>query len=109
MAGQRILITGISRFLGGRLAQRLEQDPDVHSIIGVDLEEPSVELTRTEYVRADIRNPLIVKVLQAAEVDTVGYVNPCLAMQAAVIRVCSDKILPDSCAPAAYCLAVAGK
>jgi UDP-glucose 4-epimerase len=73
MAGQRILITGISRFLGGRLAQRLEQDPDVASIIGVDLEEPSVELSRTEFVRADIRNPLIVKVLQATEVDTVVH------------------------------------
>jgi len=67
------LITGISRFLGGRLAQRLEQDPDVASIIGVDLDEPSVELTRTEFVRADIRNPLIVKVLQATEVDTVVH------------------------------------
>ena len=71
--GQRVLITGISRFLGGRLAQRLEQDPDVTSIVGVDLEEPSVELTRTEFVRADIRNPLIVKVLQATEVDTVVH------------------------------------
>ena len=73
MTGQRVLITGISRFLGGRLAQRLEQDPGVASIIGVDLEEPSVELTRTEFVRADIRNPLIVKVLQATEVDTVVH------------------------------------
>jgi len=73
VAGQRVLITGISRFLGGRLAQRLEQDPDVESIIGVDLEEPSVELNRTEFVRADIRNPLIVKVLQATEVDTVVH------------------------------------
>ena len=26
----------------------------------------------------------------AAEVDTVGDVNPCLAMQAAVIRLCSE-------------------
>lgn len=73
MAGQRVLITGVSRFLGGRLAQRLEQDPDVASIIGVDLEEPQVELSRTEFVRADIRNPLIVKVLQATEVDTVVH------------------------------------
>lgn len=70
---QRVLITGVSRFLGGRLAQRLEQDPDVTEIFGIDLEEPTVELTRTEFVRADIRNPLIVKVLQATEVDTVAH------------------------------------
>ncbi|MFY9586945.1 MAG: NAD-dependent epimerase/dehydratase family protein [Actinomycetota bacterium] len=68
-------MTGVSRFLGGRLAQRLEQDPGVSSIIGVDLDEPSVELTRTEFVRADIRNPLIVKVLQATEVDTVVHTS----------------------------------
>lgn len=73
MAKQRVLITGISRHLGGLLAQRLEQDPDVGEIFGVDLEEPSVELARTEFVRADIRNPLIVKVLQATEVDTIVH------------------------------------
>ncbi|GAC1409248.1 MAG: NAD-dependent epimerase/dehydratase family protein [Actinomycetota bacterium] len=71
--GQRILITGVSRFLGGRLAQRLEQDANVSAIIGVDTEEPSVDLARTEFIRADIRNPLIVKVLQATEVDTVVH------------------------------------
>jgi UDP-glucose 4-epimerase len=70
---QRVLITGVSRHLGGRLAQRLEMDPAVGEIFGVDLEEPTVELTRTEFVRADIRNPLIVKVLQATEVDTVVH------------------------------------
>src|SRR5207247_10256160 len=71
--GQRVLITGISRFLGGKLAQRLERDPEVDYIVGVDLDEPEVDLDRTEYVRADIRNPLVVKVIQAAEVDTVVH------------------------------------
>jgi len=73
--GQRVLITGISRYLGGRLAQALERDPDVEYIVGVDLDEPSVDLERTEYVRADIRNPLVVKVLQTTEVDTVIHLN----------------------------------
>src|SRR3954452_11027905 len=73
--GQRVLITGISRYLGGKLAQDLERDPDVEYIVGVDLDEPEVDLDRTEYVRADIRNPLIVKVLQAAEVDTVVHLS----------------------------------
>lgn len=75
MAKQRVLITGVSRFLGGRLAQRLEADPEVGEIFGVDLEEPTLDLARTEFVRADIRNPLIVKVLQATEVDTVVHTS----------------------------------
>src|SRR5438105_2890829 len=73
--GQRVLVTGISRYLGGKLAQDLEKDPEVDSIVGVDLDEPEVDLDRTEFVRADIRNPLVVKVLQTAEVDTVVHLN----------------------------------
>ena len=73
--GQRVLITGISGHLAGRLAQRLEEDPEVDYIVGVGLEEPKADLERTEYVRADIRNPLTVKVLQTTDVDTVVHLN----------------------------------
>jgi UDP-glucose 4-epimerase len=71
--GQRVLITGISGHLAGKLARRLEQDPGVDYLVGVDLHEPSIDLERTEYVRADIRNPLVVKVLQTTEADTVVH------------------------------------
>jgi UDP-glucose 4-epimerase len=73
--GQRVLITGISGHLAGRLARRFEQDPAVEYIVGIGLDEPSADLDRTEYVRADIRNPLTVKVLQTTEVDTVVHLN----------------------------------
>ena len=73
--GQRVLITGISGHLAGRLARRLEEDPGVDYLAGVDLDEPTVDLERTEYVRADIRNPLVVKVLQTTEVDTVVHLS----------------------------------
>src|SRR5213593_2698413 len=73
--GQRVLITGVSRHLAGRLAQRLEQDPDVEHIVGVDLEEPELDLERTDFVRADIKNPLILKILEASEVDTVVHLS----------------------------------
>jgi UDP-glucose 4-epimerase len=73
--GQRVLITGISGELAGRLARRLEQDPGVDYVVGVGLQEPSLDLERTEYVRADIRNPLTVKVLQTTEVDTVVHLH----------------------------------
>jgi UDP-glucose 4-epimerase len=72
---QRVLITGISRHLSAKLAQRLGRDPDVESITGVDLEEPEVDLERTEFVRADIRNPLILKVLEASEADTLIHLK----------------------------------
>jgi UDP-glucose 4-epimerase len=73
--GQRVLITGISGHLAGKLARRLEEDPGVDYVVGIGLDEPSADLERTEYVRADIRNPLVVKVLQTTEVDTVVHLN----------------------------------
>jgi UDP-glucose 4-epimerase len=73
--GQRVLITGISGHLAGKLARRLERDTEVDYIVGVDLREPVIDLERTEYVRADIRNPLVVKVLQTTEVDTVAHLS----------------------------------
>jgi UDP-glucose 4-epimerase len=75
MAKRRVLITGVSRFLGLRLAKLLEQDDDVEMVIGVDLEEPPVPISGMEFVRVDIRNPLIARVLSATKVDTVVHTN----------------------------------
>lgn len=72
---RRILITGVSRFLGLRLAKRLENDPSVEAIVGVDLEEPTVPIEGLEFVRADIRNPMIARVLEATKVDTLVHTN----------------------------------
>jgi UDP-glucose 4-epimerase len=72
-----VLITGASRFLGGRLAALLAADPQVERIIGVDTVPPRTAdlamLDRTEFVRADIRNPLIAKVMTQARVTTVVH------------------------------------
>src|SRR5213593_2630735 len=73
--GQRVLITGVSRHLVGRLAQRLEADLEVEHVVGVDLEEPEVDLERTEFIRADVRNPLVLRTIQTAEVDTVVHLS----------------------------------
>jgi UDP-glucose 4-epimerase len=68
---KRILITGLSTYWGGRLAQALEAFPEVEAIIGVDNEEPTVELERTEYVKVGAQHALLRRVVEAAEVDTV--------------------------------------
>ena len=71
MTSKRILITGLSTYWGGRLAQALEQDPAVEAIIGVDKRPPKVALERTEFVRVEDHHTLIRRVVQAAEIDTV--------------------------------------
>jgi UDP-glucose 4-epimerase len=74
-----VLLTGVSRYLGARLASTLAADPSIERVIGVDTIPPRPEaltqLGRTEFVRADIRNPLIAKVIAQAEVDTVVHMN----------------------------------
>jgi UDP-glucose 4-epimerase len=74
-----VLVTGVSRWLGGALAAELAADPHIDRVIGVDTVPPGPEvlrrLGRTEFVRADIRNPLIAKVIDSASVDTVVHMN----------------------------------
>jgi UDP-glucose 4-epimerase len=74
-----VLVTGVSRWLGGALAAELATDPSIERVIGVDTVPPSGEmlrrLGRTEFVRADIRHPLIGKVIANASVDTVVHMN----------------------------------
>src|SRR4051794_4999391 len=71
MPGKRILITGLSTYWGGRLAQTLERNPSVEAIIGVDSEDPTRELERTEFVRVSNQHTLIRRIVKAAEIDTV--------------------------------------
>jgi UDP-glucose 4-epimerase len=79
MAAKIVLVTGVSGYLGGRLAARLAEDTRIDRVIGVDTAAPSPELAtlmgRAEFVRADIRNPLIGKVITSAKVDTVVHAS----------------------------------
>jgi UDP-glucose 4-epimerase len=70
-----VLVTGVSRYLGGRLAAELSADPSIERIIGVDVVPPKTDVGRTEFVRADIRNPIIAKVIATAQVDTVAHMS----------------------------------
>jgi len=68
---KRVLITGMSTYWGGRLAQVLERDAEVEAIVGVSPDDPSCELERTEYVRVGTQHALLRRIVQAAEIDTV--------------------------------------
>jgi UDP-glucose 4-epimerase len=69
------MVTGVSRYLGGLLAAQLSDDPSIERVIGVDVEPPKTDVGRTEFVRADIRNPIIAKVIASAKVDTVAHLS----------------------------------
>ncbi|MCG7596525.1 SDR family oxidoreductase [Mycobacterium sp. C3-094] len=72
-----VLVTGACRFLGGYLIARLAQNPLINHVIAVDAIAPSKDLLRrmgrAEFVRADIRNPFIAKVIRNGDVDTVVH------------------------------------
>jgi UDP-glucose 4-epimerase len=67
----RVLVTGLSSFWGGRVAQQLERDPSVEVIVGVSTEDPTCELHRTEFVRVGNQHALLRRIVHAAEIDTV--------------------------------------
>jgi UDP-glucose 4-epimerase len=75
MRPRRVLITGVSRHLGGRLATVLSDDPEIEGVVGVDTVAPKADLGRMQFVRADIRNPMIAKVINTAGIDTIVHMN----------------------------------
>lgn len=73
MGGRRVLITGIGSYIGSSLAARLEQDPSVEHVVGLDTRPPRVPLRRTELVTADTRAGAVARLLFDTQVDTVVH------------------------------------
>src|SRR5687767_11273353 len=73
MSGRRVAITGVSSHWGAVLARRLERDPGVEYIAGIDSRPPPIDLPRTDYIEAEIRSPVLSRLLPATEVDTVVH------------------------------------
>ena len=71
MRSRRVLITGLSTYWGGRLAQALEQDPEIETVIGIDRTPPKLALERTEFVQVSDAHSLIRRIVDAAEIDTI--------------------------------------
>jgi UDP-glucose 4-epimerase len=73
--GRVVLVTGVSRDLGRRYARALTSTPGVARVIGVDVVPPRGDIGEVSFVRADIRNPVIAKVIAKEDVDTVVHMS----------------------------------
>ncbi len=68
-----MLITGVGSHVGTLLAARLERDPSVEAVFGLDTREPRHPLEGTKLIHADIRDPSIAPLIARAEADTVVH------------------------------------
>ncbi len=73
--GQVVLVTGVAGDFGRRFAAQLSRSPGVERVIGVDVVPPRGDLGTSDFVRVDIRNPVIAKVIVRERVDTVVHAS----------------------------------
>jgi UDP-glucose 4-epimerase len=59
--------------MGTEIARRLETDPEIDYLAGLDERPPRARLERMDFIEADIRNPVIAQLIPQAEVDTIVH------------------------------------
>jgi UDP-glucose 4-epimerase len=72
---RRILVTGLGTYWGSRIAQRLELEPSVELVVGVDTRDPRLPLEKTEFVRADSSYSILQRIVRATNVDTIVHTH----------------------------------
>src|SRR3990170_3362737 len=73
--GRVALVTGVSRDLGRRFARVLAATEGIDRVIGVDVVPPRGDVGAMSFIRADIRTPVIAKVIAKEDVDTVVHMS----------------------------------
>lgn len=76
--GRVVLVTGLSSDLASRFARLLADLGDaagITKVVGIDVVPPEGDLGGVKFVRADIRTPVVAKVMAVEEVDTVVHLG----------------------------------
>jgi UDP-glucose 4-epimerase len=72
-AKRRILVTGVARWWGALLVQRLVEDPQIDEVIAIDTQEPHHDLGDADFLKLDVRHSLVGKLVRAVGIDTVVH------------------------------------
>lgn len=79
MSSRVVLVTGVGGEFGSRLLSLLGNNPRFERVVGIDTTPPADMSTQrmgiAEFVRADIRNPLVAKIVESTEADTVVHAS----------------------------------
>ncbi|HEY9472571.1 MAG TPA: NAD-dependent epimerase/dehydratase family protein [Mycobacteriales bacterium] len=77
-----VLVTGVGRFLGARVAAALVREPGVGRVIGVDVGPPLLDGTTrgefegsVEFVQTDLGHPQVARLVTEAGVDTIVHAS----------------------------------
>ena len=71
--GRRVVVIGAASRWGLDLLKRLEREPGISYLAGVDSKPPTEDLERTEFIEADIRNPVISRILPGLDPEVVVH------------------------------------
>ncbi len=79
--GRVVLVTGVAGTFASRVSRTLADlgaDSGIDRVVGIDTRPPEGDLGGVKFVRADIRTPVVGKVMAVEDVDTVVHldVNP---------------------------------
>lgn len=74
--GRIVLVTGVARELGRRVASALADDPATTRVIGIDVVPPRGDLGNVTFHRADLRHPVLGNLFAREGVDTVVHAAP---------------------------------
>jgi UDP-glucose 4-epimerase len=76
--GRVVLVTGVSGEFAARVSRALAEHPGVERVVGIDTCLPRGDLGGVKFVRADIRTPVVGKVIAVEDIDAVVHldVNP---------------------------------
>ena len=73
--GRVVLVTGVAGEFAARASRALAEQPDVDRVIGIDTRPPVGDLGGVKFVRADIRTPVVGKLIAVEEVDSIVHLD----------------------------------